>query len=275
MKWLALSLTLIVAGTAPAYVRTTTKSSNPPCPGDTARPLYWNVVTVPFVIDAAGSPDAPGEASFDAVRASFQTWQSPPCTYLRFRDDGKKTDAPVGYNSSGQNLNVIKWLETTWDYSSQAIAVTLTTFDCNSGQIYDADLVLNGKNFTFTTNPAAEPRRIDIQNTVTHEVGHFIGFDHSPDPESTMYADAPAGETRKRTLTDDDILGVCTVYALGKEPGKGGCAAAGDGTAGLAATLALTTVFLVRRRGRRPGQKPATAEIVTVETSSAQASRGR
>jgi uncharacterized protein (TIGR03382 family) len=251
MKWLALCLTLIVAGAAPAYVRTTTKSSNPPCPGDTAKPLYWNVVTVPFVIDAAGSPDAPGEASFDAVRASFQTWQSPPGTYLRFRDEGKKTDAPVGYNASGQNFNVIKWLETTWDYSAQAIAVTLTTFDCNTGQIYDADMVLNGKNFTFTTDPETQARRIDIQNTVTHEAGHFIGFDHNPDPESTLYADAPAGETKKRTLTDDDILGLRTVYALGKEPKNGGCAAAGGGAGGLAAALALAALLVARRRRAR------------------------
>src|SRR5207302_1668178 len=47
--------------------------------------------------------------------------------------------------------------------------------------------------------------RIDIQNTITHESGHTLGLDHTTDPNATMYATAPEGETSKRVLGSDDI----------------------------------------------------------------------
>jgi hypothetical protein len=82
-----------------------------------------------------------------------------------------------------------------------------------------ADITLNGQGFAFTTAPTGATAA-DVQNTVTHEVGHLLGFDHSPDPESTMFADAPLGETKKRDLTADDAQGLCDVYPLGHEPGR-------------------------------------------------------
>jgi MYXO-CTERM domain-containing protein len=137
--------------------------------------------------------------------------------------------------------------------------VTLTTFDCNSGQIFDADVLLNGANFHFTLDPSTTGNTAaDVQNTVTHEAGHFIGFDHNPDPESTMYADAPLGETKKRDLTADDIQGMCNVY-----PGDGkgnpapnspaalanGCGcSAGSGAGGFAILLAVAALLWLRRR---------------------------
>jgi MYXO-CTERM domain-containing protein len=58
---------------------------------------------------------------------------------------------------------------------------------------------------------------IDVQNTATHEEGHSIGLAHSLDPLATMYATAPAGETSKRILSDDDIAAVCTIYPKGAQ----------------------------------------------------------
>ena len=57
MRWLALWLALSVPASAGAYVRTTTKSSSPSCPGDKALPLFWYAVTIPYVADEAGSDD--------------------------------------------------------------------------------------------------------------------------------------------------------------------------------------------------------------------------
>jgi hypothetical protein len=251
MKWVALALTGALTALAPvasAYVRTTTRSSDPPCGGDQAKPLYWHAIRIPYVVDAAGSADIADGSVFDAVRLSFLTWEDVACSYISFRYDGTLPNAPIGFLPEGANRNVVKWIESGWTRSRSAIAVTLTTFDCNTGQIFDADITLNGENFTFATTGA--PLRTDVQNTVTHEAGHFIGFDHNPDPESTMHNTAPVGETRKRDLTEDDIRGVCDVYPVGKEPKMGGCAAAGGG-AGLAAALAVAALLALCRRARR------------------------
>ena len=279
--WAALSLLSMALGVAHAYAykRTTTQSSNPPCPGNEAKPLAWRATTLPYVIDGAGTPDVTGEAAFEAIQASFAAWQEVACpgapangsgrSFLRFQYQGKQPDVPVGFNQSGNNVNVVKWFASGWTQSARAIAVTLTTYDCNSGEIFDADITLNGQNFSFSATGQAG--RADLQNTVTHEVGHFIGFDHDLERASTMYADAPLGETSKRSLEPTDIEGACVVYAPDKAPcaatvigrcasGSGGCSAAQalappgkSAAAGLIAGLAgllLLAAAVTRRRAR-------------------------
>ena len=60
---------------------------------------------------------------------------------------------------------------------------------------------------------------MDLRNSITHEVGHLIGLDHPPNTprnaESTMFASAPACETKKRSLAQDDIDGICMIYPSG------------------------------------------------------------
>jgi len=159
-------------------------------------------------------------------------------------------NGPIGYNQGGGNLNVVKWIESDWTESANAIAITMTTFDCGSGQIYDADVILNDVGFSFTTDPQPGVAKADIQNTLTHEVGHVLGFDHDPDPSSVMYPDEPLGETKKRTLSPGDIEGVCAVYPLGKGPGTGGCSASGGESASAALVALLLGARALRRRAR-------------------------
>ncbi len=119
---------------------------------------------------------------------------------------------------------------------------------------------------------------MDLQNTATHEAGHFIGLAHpcETDPgtaqqsgvpvcsgaamaSTTMYPSAAPGETGKRTLDPDDVNGVCAVYSTsqsspsdGRDSGGGGCGTGGATPVGLIA-LGLALVFLRPRRRRARG----------------------
>jgi hypothetical protein len=121
-----------------------------------------------------------------------------------------------------------------WAHSTAVIALTTTSYNRHIGNIVDADMEFNaaaspgGTRFRFTatgvttpvcTNPSQQDCvDTDLRNTATHEAGHFFGLSHSADPDATMYASAPIGETSKRTLSDDDIAGVCDIYPAGAPP---------------------------------------------------------
>jgi hypothetical protein len=123
-----------------------------------------------------------------------------------------------------------------WDHSAGVIALTTTDYNRDTGELVAADTEFNGSpdatghEFRFTATvgmtplcapadgPTAACVSTDVQNTATHEIGHFIGLAHSPDPTATMFASASRGETSKRMLASDDMSGVCAIYPRGKPP---------------------------------------------------------
>src|SRR5262249_18279867 len=58
----------------------------------------------------------------------------------------------------------------------------------------------------------------DIQNTVTHEIGHALGLDHNTSSSSTMFNSATTGDTTKRTVDPGSQQFVCDVYPKGGAP---------------------------------------------------------
>lgn len=132
-----------------------------------------------------------------------------------------------------------------WGHEDDIIALTTTTFDENTGELVDSDTEFNATTNTsngmpyyhFTDLPGAacgdpattgcvpacadptDPTEMncvatDVQNTATHEFGHYLGLAHPPVPAATMYAYAPPGQTSKRILNQDDINGICDIYPL-------------------------------------------------------------
>ncbi len=146
-----------------------------------------------------------------AVTASINTWNSVKCSAARLQLSGISPglDAPK-YDGK----NIIKYLTTAneWRWSPLEFANTVITLNLRTGEILDADLVLNGWKFTWATD--GSQGRADIQATVTHELGHVLGLDHTLDPGASMYAKANVGETGKRNLNNDDIKGLCELYPV-------------------------------------------------------------
>ena len=97
-----------------------------------------------------------------------------------------------------------------WQHAAGAIAITTTSYYPSNAQILDADVEFNWPSFYFTatTDTLPCPTGVtsqscvvtDVQNTATHELGHLLGLAHFASSNSTMFASAGAGETKKRTL---------------------------------------------------------------------------
>ncbi len=176
--------------------------------------LYWakNYLPVTYAISAKSFV---GFADYiAAIDASFQAWQSPAASRMAFLAVG----CSEGARNTNDGINHVILITDSWPYDPAAIAITrnfyLSGDSPQSGMILDSDILLNGVDHHFTTSPVSGQH--DVQNIVTHEVGHFIGLGHeiSPfDSEATMYAQASPSELKKRQLKESDKNGLYATYA--------------------------------------------------------------
>ncbi len=162
------------------------------------------------------------------------------------------------------------------------VALTSVLYDPATGRIIDADIEVNGwdgaagtigsppqHGWYFTCFSGTQPQActtygqstpdcayIDLQNTVTHEVGHFIGLAHSSVAGSTMIATTGPRETSKRDLAADDVAGVCAIYPQG----SGGCGCGAGDAAGAGSLFLAALALRPRRRAgarRAPSPRPS------------------
>lgn len=305
--------TLALSTGASAYCRTTTCSSTDgtctldPTTGCATNgiPLFWPSRCVSFDLEQNASSKVSIEAATVAADSAFATWQSANCgagpagsggdagapidggttveastPSIRFSDFGPVVCDRHEYNAAQGNANVIVFRDRAWPYTSasNALALTTVTFNVDTGEIYDADMELNGT-ADITTDPASP--RYDLQSIVTHEAGHFLGLSHSPDASATMFRTYAGGTTSLRSLSQDDVDGVCAIYPPAAAGGacdptprhgfsttcaivpdsKSGCSVGSGATgarpreaAGVAlGALASAFVAALRRRARRRG----------------------
>jgi MYXO-CTERM domain-containing protein len=265
---LALAVAVALGAAAPAsgYVRSRT---------DMGTPIYWASGCAFLEPDAAGSVDLSADIVSQILNQSIANWQNAAasCSFLKIQLESPGTvEARLDYK------NVIKFRTGTWCrpaednmaevcYSPMAAAITTVFYNDDKGKsddgaIQDADIQLNQIDFTFVwinhTVPPIRPgtTQSDLENTLTHELGHFQGLDHTcwdhqppyttmapvdengnaiPDcadvimqtlppaeeqqvVQSTMFNFASPGETIKRMPKADDVAGICAIYPTAKDP---------------------------------------------------------
>jgi hypothetical protein len=69
--------------------------------------------------------------------------------------------------------------------------------------------------WVFYDNPAFGPsasQHYDLQGIATHEYGHALGLDHSNSQGATMFSASLLNGTDYRTIENDDIQGIRTIY---------------------------------------------------------------
>lgn len=209
--WTLLLSTLVLAGSfllchdAFAYARVRT---------DENVPVYWKTLPITYWISRPGSQNLPQDAHIDVIKTSFATWNGQDCSRFSFTFGGLLDAPKAEYIPGGNNQNVVLWIERegAWEHPSDVLAVTPLKYNGSTGEIHDADIMLNGVNFRWSIQTPVPQGHYDVQNTVTHEAGHVLGLDHSDDQNAAMYGDAPVGDISKRSLKEDDRIGVCSIY---------------------------------------------------------------
>jgi hypothetical protein len=160
---------------------------------------------------AKGTPNlASGSDPLSAVRAALASWQSIPTAVIRFADL-KTTTVDSGQEDG---INLITMADTAANRqivggALGAVALTRITFNANTGEITDSDVILN-PSYRFSTTLA--PQTYDLQAIVTHEIGHALGCDHSPAQNDTMFAVMVPGEFFQRYLGADAVAFATMTY---------------------------------------------------------------
>lgn len=144
-----------------------------------------------------------------AIAKSFGAWKVGNISF----SEGSTTTAR-GYKYDGQN--VVVW----GSVPSGAIAVTYTWYN-SAGVAVECDTVM-GKSlpwkYTAVSNPdstCADLSSYDVQNILTHEVGHWMGLNDlygAADHDLTMYGYGDKGELKKDTLANGDNAGLNALY---------------------------------------------------------------
>jgi hypothetical protein len=282
---------LVLATPAHAFVRTTTS---------VGAPMFWNKTILNMTAFTGDPPQ--GLTSLEmlaAARGAADVWGRNylGCTSLEIRVNGSLEDNGTAQldGVSQMSFRREEWCkEPRADsdpcYDPFALAVTSVFARKVDGEILDADIELNGVTFEWsdlTRHPELRESAQDLQNTLTHEFGHFIGLDHTcslsvaragqtddkgdPVPtcsrapewvrETTMFAAVIPGDMDRRTLADDDQRGACAVYPsldTDLQGDSGGCRMSVAGRPrGAAPALVALLALLVLSRRRRARPSPA------------------
>jgi hypothetical protein len=235
-----LCLSLFTAASASAFCRTTTCDPNDPMAGcnmdadkcvTTGIPLAWRSSCVTIGVQQIGDPK--DGLTFDdiapVVEQAFGTWMQADCgggtPSIEVNMIGPIECGISQYNSERGNANVVIFRTGRWPYpgAENAIGLTTTRFDTETGDLWDADIELNGGSATFSIGDPIQGD--DLLSVLTHEGGHFLGLSHSQDQTSTMYAyySPTIDGSNLRSLGEDDIAGICSIYPPDRRPATSSC----------------------------------------------------
>jgi hypothetical protein len=229
--------TLGVASPAAAYCRSNTcDPRQETCLKDdegciySGRPLSWQSSCVTFAVQEDGS--LRNEVSLQRfeqeVFEAFERWLTADCgggesPLLEVQNIGPVSCNKVEYNQRDGNANIFMFRDAEWPYTGGEDALGLSTirFDPDSGHIYDVDIEINGTDTPITVGDPVQGA--DLASILTHEVGHFLGLSHSRWPGATMRPGYSPGDDSLRTLSPDDVDGICDALSPDREPYTNSC----------------------------------------------------
>ena len=213
---------LVVACTAPAWSFIQERT-----PG--GLPFRWNLVAaqpnvvggkIVYIINKRGSDDVDFASLATGVDSAFAAWRLANGSVVDFIRNTDPSTAPEGTSPNrADRRNTVYWDEDPRNGSHlPSLVVGLTIRDVNiaTGEILDADLVLNAAqfrwtiknedNFTTLTGPA------DVQESIARAVGQLLGLNNVPTRGSVMQAYTYPGSRGRISLAADDLAAALDIY---------------------------------------------------------------
>lgn len=185
-------------------------------------PLHWPSPCIYYAVQSDGSPKQglSAEEFAGAVGDAFEAWRHVQCPEggePRFEAQlqGFVACAHREAVCGGETRNVSTFMlhDGMWPGDASAIGLTTPSGGTRSGLVVDADLELNSQDYRFSFG--SRPGDFALRDVLTHEVGHFLGLDHSRHAGALMSTDYQMLSLSPELLTSDDIAGICSIYPPG------------------------------------------------------------
>jgi hypothetical protein len=213
--------------------------------------VRWHSDAIDVVLDKSFTDLAGPKVYGEAISAWRATGATLPSVSTK---SGKERQ--IGYKSSGGNENIVVYAATGWAKANGALAITVLTYEEQSGRIVDADVLINGGGRYFaifdsdessgdtisidgsgttstgSANTTSKTAKFDVQSVVTHELGHFFGLGEDvDDTKATMYVSTRHGEIHKRIVTKGEGGVMTALYTddagvTDESQTRGGCGGA-------------------------------------------------
>lgn len=270
LRWFALALAV-----TPIALESTASSYTFYVAEDSDAPLRWFRRNLEYRLSVVPPDDFPSGDLQGLAAAAFEAWVGTDCGKVPevvFKGTSNAESSTKAARLSDPPDNIIVFIQSTAKWvappaqgglgnSSSWIAITKISHNTFTGEIVDADIEINDGGYTFSIDDTPAANEIDFLSMLTHEVGHYFGMDHSTNADATMFASYsrdPGSATQARSLSPDDIEGICTLYTdvpmsaseSGDDGDSGNGCGGGSAPAGPVA-LALAGLALLRRRGAR------------------------
>ncbi len=185
---------------------------------------HWEGGSVTFVVDPSVEQAAPGAEK--TVASVLTAWSGQGGAPLLHAQKGKG-----GGKVANDGQNTIVYMPDGYAPAGDALAVTVSTVDDESGALLDTDIVINGPHAfavlaasaraasgePISTDGAGDREAsggsFDLEHVLSHEMGHALGLaDVHNDTHAVMYAFTAAGDASNRAPSADDLQGLDSLY---------------------------------------------------------------
>lgn len=177
--------------------------------GGNLGPISWSSPAIALIVNPSSSNTMTNQNVLSELQYSLDQWQNSLGTNVSFTfTETTNSAGPIGSapvvpykvvpnnslptNNGGipDSANHIFFSDST-NQNFGVMAVTYLTVNLNNREIVDADIVLNKRNFQFLQGGNGATSNLNInqvllRSVLTHELGHLLGFDHSPISEQDI-----------------------------------------------------------------------------------------